>query len=81
MLKNSKWIVVWYAAIAVACFSALSFLGLFVNELTAQSVKWEEGLTVSFVAFGCVASFLMVLYVIPYVLKFFVDIYEYFRYR
>ena len=45
MLKNSKWIVVWYAAIAVAYFSALSFLGLFINELTAQSVKWEQGLT------------------------------------
>ena len=81
MLKDSKWIVVWYAAIAAACCSAFSFLGLFINELTAQSVKWEVGLTVSFAAFGCVASFLLVLYVIPYVLKFFVGIYEYFRYR
>ena len=77
MEVKKNWKLVLYGAIASALCSALSFLGLFIAECN-NCLGWEIGLVLAFATFGCTAALLLVLYAVPFIVKFIIECFEYF---
>ena len=75
--KRETWKLVFYAAIAAAICSATAYIGLLIAEFIGN-IGWEVGLAMIFTSFGCVATFLLALYCVPFVLNFIVECYKYF---
>ena len=78
---KENWKVVFYAALTSAVLSVLCFIGMFIVELY-DKLGWEIGLMLAFATLGCTAAFLLLLYAMPYIVRFIVECFEYFtRYR
>ena len=77
---KKNWKLVFYSALASAVTSVLCLLCALVGY-TYGDMGIDLGFTIAFLAFGLIAAFLLVLYAVPYVIRFFAECFEYYAMR
>ena len=77
---KKNWKLVFYSALASAVTSVFCLLCALVGDMYGN-IGIDLGFTIAFLAFGLIAAFLLVLFAVPYVIRFFAECFEYYAMR